>query len=77
MANCDCSCHDAPDACNKTDWKCNDCGHDLKKDFERVSKNREEEARKIIEDAKIRSIEAQIKELEDIKAGRIQKVVKV
>lgn len=42
---CAVDCKNRPDAVEKINWKCVECKRDLKADFERVIKEREEKAK--------------------------------
>ncbi len=65
MVVCDCECHLVPDAVDKIDWKCRKCNHDLKKDFDRVMKQREEEAKEAVKNQRVAELKRAIDEIEN------------
>ncbi len=47
MSNCSVDCLNRPDAVDKTNWKCNECGTDLKKAHEERQKKSAEHYKNI------------------------------
>ncbi len=64
MPDCSVNCKDNPDAVDKKEWKCIKCNRDLKEDFKRVMKIREQEAKDAVKNQRIKELQQMIHQIE-------------